>query len=345
MTPSDRVYSVLLHHSYPGKVPFTVYECMLEGFEYEEEITGMGVCIVKRTSSARIDYADVRWSSRPVIKDGINLNLNTVSTPAGDLTSLTQPAGFTAWTREHMFKSPDDYKKFAYLYGSMRITENYGALSGLVTLDREHPNYVVRDDIGLEPMQRIISDFGTAAFCIEWMDNRDEILRLYDILREKMAQIYPIVAESPFRFSNYGGNVTPEVIGRRVFEQYYLPVYAEACEVFHKAGKKIGVHFDADNRTIMDLIGNTGLDYIEAYDITSSPPIPEAEKYFKDKVLWLNWPSGRQLLSEEGIIGETKVIIASSGAKNRLIIGITEDIPKEIHRRNLRAIQTAIDEN
>ncbi|MDD4774531.1 MAG: hypothetical protein PHZ09_13160, partial [Eubacteriales bacterium] len=218
-----------------GKVPFTVYECMLEGFEYEEEITGMGVCIVKRTSSARIDYADVRWSSRPVIKDGINLNLNTVSTPAGDLTSLTQPAGFTAWTREHMFKSPDDYKKFAYLYGSMRITENYGTLSGLVTLDREHPNYVVRDDIGLEPMQRIISDFGTAAFCIEWMDNRDEILRLYDILREKMAQIYPIVAESPFRFSNYGGNVTPEVIGRRVFEQYYLPVYAEACEVFHKA--------------------------------------------------------------------------------------------------------------
>ena len=173
----------------------------------------------------------------------------------------------------------------------------------------------------------------------------DEIVKLYNILRDKMAEIYPIVAKSPFRFSNYGGNVTPEIIGRSVFEKYYLPVYAEACEVFHKEGKRIGVHFDADNKTIMDLIGSTDLDYIEAYDISMSPPISEAEKHFKNKVLWLNWPSGWQLRSEEEIIGNTKEIMASVGAKNRFIFGITEDIPKEIQRRNLRAIQTAIIES
>lgn len=345
MTPSERVYSVLLHNEFPDKVPFTVYECMLQGFPYEKEILDMGACIVRRISSARINCPNVKYSSHGFLKDGINFNQNFVSTPYGDLTSITQPAGFTTWTREHMFKSPDDYKKFAFLYNDMQISDNYGSLGELVKIDNEHPNFVIRDDIGLEPIQKIINDFGTNEFCYEWMDNRDEILKLYDILCKKMSQIYPIIAKSPFKFSNYGGNVTPEIIGRSVFENYYLPVYAEACEVFHKEGKKIGVHFDADNKTIMDLIGKTDLDYIEAYDLTMSPSIPEAEKYFKNKVLWLNWPSGWQLHTEDEIIRDTKNIIDSVGYKNRFIIGITEDIPYDIHKRNLQAILTAINES
>lgn len=344
MTPSERVYSVLLHHEFPDKVPFTVYECMLRNFPYEQEILDMGACIVQRISSARIGYPNVKFSSQEIIKNGIRCNSNTITTPYGVLTTLTQPAGFTTWTHEHMFKSPDDYKKLAFLYSDMYITDQYSALGEFVKLDNEHPHFVVRDDIGLEPIQKIINDFGTNEFCYEWMDNRDEILKLYDILCEKMSLIYPIAAKSPFKFSNYGGNVTPEIIGRNIFKNYYLPVYAEACEVFHKEGKKIGVHFDADNRTIMDLIGSTDLDYIEAYDLTCSPPIPEAEKFFAGKVLWLNWPSGWQLHSEEEIIEETKDIIRSVGHKNRFIIGITEDIPYNIHKRNLRAILTAVNE-
>jgi hypothetical protein len=344
MTPSERVYSVLLHGEMPDKVPFTVYECMLQGFPYEKEILDMGACIAKRISSAAIHYPNIKFSSRSVKKDGADHIEHIIRTPYGDLTMLTQPAGFTSWTMEHMFKTPDDYKKLAFFYGDMVITENYGSPSELYRLDREHPNFVIRDDIGLEPMQRLIYDFGTEAFCYEWMDNRDELLKLYDILCEKMRHIYPITAKSPFRFHNYGGNVTPEVIGRDVFERYYLPVYAEACDVFHREGKKIGVHFDADNTTIMDLIGGTDLDYIEAYDITCSPPIEEAERYFKNKVLWLNWPSGRQLLPVEEIISTTKEIISSVKNRNRFIIGITEDIPYDIHKRNLAAILTAINE-
>ncbi len=342
MTPKERVYSVLLRNEIPDKVPFTVYECMLQGFPYEREILDMGACIVKRISSARIHCPNVKYSSEAIVKDGINYNRNVISTPYGDLTSLTQPAGFTTWTREHLFKSPDDYKKFAFLYNDMQISDQYASLGEFVKLDEENPNFVIRDDIGLEPIQKMINDFGTMEFCYEWMDNRDEILKLYDILCGKMSQIYPIIAKSPFKFSNYGGNVTPEIIGRSVFENYYLPVYAEACEVFHREGKKIGVHFDADNKTIMDLIGSTSLDYIEAYDLTNSPSIPEAEKYFKGKVLWLNWPSGWQLHSENEIISDTKNIIESVGSKNRFIIGITEDIPYDIHKRNLQAILTAV---
>ncbi len=33
--------------------------------------------------------------------------------------------------------------------------------------------------------------------CIEWMDNRDEIFKLYDIIVENRRKIYPLVAESP----------------------------------------------------------------------------------------------------------------------------------------------------
>ena len=347
MTPAQRVYAVL-RGEIPDQVPFTVYEYLMDGFPFEQSLREQGACVVHRVSSARITYPNVQEFSETVYVDG-RKHIRTVRrTPYGDLTTLTEPAGLTSWTREHMFKTPDDYKKMAFLFSDMQVTSRYEELAEQVALDRAEQDVIFRDDIGLEPLQKIIDCMGTLEFCYEWMDNRDEILKLYSILRDKARLVYPIIAASPFRFSNYGGNVTPEIIGRDVFAEYYMPVYEEAAEVFRKyaalskSEKKLGVHFDADNTTIMDLIGQTPLDYIEAYDISMSPDVATAMGQWPDKILWLNWPSGWQCHSREGIIQDTKDIPDQAKDRSRFIIGITEDIPADIHERNLRAILQSI---
>jgi len=243
---------------------------------------------------------------------------------------------------EYMFKSPDDYKKLEFWVKDRIITENTNYAEAL-KIDREEQDIVVRNDIGLEPLQEIIRTMGTNEFCIEWMDNRDEILKLYDIICEQRRKAYEIVANSPFRFSNYGGNVTPVIIGREGFEKYYMPVYEEACEVFHKHGKKIGCHLDADNTVITDLVAQTNLDYIEAYDAGVGPSLEEASNIWPDKVIWLNWPSGWQYHSYEEIIADTKMLIDTMKDKQKLIMGVTEDIPNTIQERNLNAILDAVD--
>ena len=108
MTPAQRVYAVL-RGEIPDQVPFTVYEYLMDGFPFEQSLREQGACVVHRVSSARITYPNVQEFSETVYVDG-RKHIRTVRrTPYGDLTTLTEPAGLTSWTREHMFKTPDDY--------------------------------------------------------------------------------------------------------------------------------------------------------------------------------------------------------------------------------------------
>ena len=94
---------------------------------------------------------------------------------------------------------------------------------------------IFRAAFGLEPLQELISGgyLKMQDFCYEWMERRDEVLKLYDALVEKRRQVYRLVAESPAGHANYGGNVVPEIIGLGIFRKYYLPHYQEAAELFH----------------------------------------------------------------------------------------------------------------
>ena len=182
-------------------------------------------------------------------------------------------------------------------------------------------------------------------FCIEWMEHRDEILKLYDAIVEKRRKIYPLVAESPALHANYGGNVVPEIIAPETFEKYYVPHYNEAAEVMHKHGKLIGCHFDANCRLIAEAIGSTDLDYIEAF--TPAPDtdmtLSEARGAWPDKVLWLNFPSSVHLRPSADVEQFTVGLLNQVRNVNGLIVGITEDIPADRWQRNCQGIMSGLD--
>ncbi len=204
---------------------------------------------------------------------------------------------------------------------------------------------MVRDQLPLEPLQNLISShyMSTETFCIEWLENRDEVLRLCDAFAEVARRIYPIVADGPLEFCNYGGNVVPRVIGPDVFREHYLPHYNEAAEILHKKGKLIGSHLDADNTLIMDLVAQTELDYIEAYDPGMGPSLAEACAAWPGKTLWINYPSAWHLRPAAGVHDGAVQLIREAAPGNALLIGITEDVPEERWRENYKAIMDAID--
>ncbi|MCL5073199.1 MAG: hypothetical protein M1308_20270, partial [Actinobacteria bacterium] len=189
----------------------------------------------------------------------------------------------------------------------------------------------LRGDFGFEPLQELISGdyFSTEEFCIQWMDNRDEILRLYNAIVEIRRAAYKIAADSPLYFICYGGNVTPEIISPENFTKYYVPHYEEAAEILHKNGKVLGCHFDAKMKIFKDIIAKTSLDVIEAFtpypdtDMT----MKEARESWKNKVLWVNFPSSQHLAPPEKIARITEQII-DEGGPEMLLIGITEDVPE-----------------
>jgi hypothetical protein len=268
----------------------------------------------------------------------------TYTTPHGELSHVWEPVDFTSWRHEWLFKSPDDYKALLFFIQDTVVEPDYDRVSKLVADLGE--DFVVRDQLPLEPLQNLISSnyMSTEQFAIEWMDNRDEVMKLYEAFVEVARKIYPLVANGPLEFCNYGGNVIPMVIGPATFRDCYVPHYNEAAEVLHKKGKLIGTHLDADNTTIMELVAQTDLDYIEAYDPSISPSVAAARAAWPDKTLWINYPCSWHLWEEEKLRAGTRQLLKEAAPGDRFIIGITEDVPEERWRGNYRAIMDVIDE-
>jgi hypothetical protein len=145
--------------------------------------------------------------------------------------------------------------------------------------------------------------------------------------------------------ANYGGNVTPEIIGLENFEKYYVQHYNEAAEVMHKHGKLIGCHFDANCKLLSKAIAGTALDYIEAF--TPAPDtdmtLAEARRAWPNKVLWLNFPSSVHLRPDAEVEKTTIDLLNQAGNIDGLIMGITEDIPPDRWQNSCRAIMNGLE--
>jgi hypothetical protein len=323
-----------------------MYEGMIPQCTAEREMRNRGLCIVKRDAPVfKTHRPHVRISQQVYWEGERQMTRTLYETPVGDLTTLTEAAGFTSWRHERMFKTPEDYKTLLFLIQDEAYEPTYASFARAE--EEFGHDAIFRAGFGLEPLQSLISGmmFDTQTFCIEWMDHRDEILKLYRAIVENRRKIYPIVAESPALHANYGGNVVPEIIGLETFEQYYVQHYNEAAEVMHKHGKLVGCHFDANCRLFAEAIAGTGLDYIEAF--TPAPDtdmsLGEAREAWPGKVLWLNYPSSLHLGTDEEVEQATVDLLDEVDSVDGLIMGITEDIPAHRWQDSCRAIMDGLE--
>jgi len=339
MTPRESV-GIVLKGQVPNRTPFTIYESKLPRCLVERILRNQGMCIVQRNVPAYDTvWPNVKITSCRYTETGKEFTRTQYETPHGILYSISEDAGYTKWSHKKLFTSRDDYKALLFLIKDMQFIPNYKALAYAQEADGGESFF--RPYLALEPMQQLISeDMGTETFCTEWFDNQDEILKLYDALVAKRREVYPLCANAPALAFNYGGNVTPEILGVERFEKYYVPNYNEAADVLHKKGKLVGVHFDANCKLLAESIAKTRLDYIEAF--TPAPgtdmTLAEARGAWPDKILWINFPSVVHLETVEEVQRTTEELLRQIGSPERFIMGITEDIPENRWRETIPAI-------
>ena len=344
-TPKTRVEAAL-HGGHADVVPFTVYEYKLPQCELERELRSRGLCVVDRHVGVfRTHRPNCRMHQEVTWEDGKRFTRTYLETPAGTVSTLDEAADFTSWHHEKLFKTPDDYAAILALIKDERYEADY---ESFIRAERERGgDMILRAGFGLEPLQQLISSnvMKMEDFCIQWMDNRDEILKLYEAIVANRRKVYPLVAGSPAGHANYGGNVVPEIVSPEMFEEYYTPHYNEAAEIMHKHGKLIGSHFDDDCRHLAEVIGKTDLDYIEAF--TPAPDtdmtLAEGRDAWPDKVLWINYPSSVHLRTDDEVERFTVEMLSELESIDGLIVGITEDMPPERHLYSCKAIMDGLD--
>ena len=344
MTPRERVMTALSGGKV-DKVPFTMYERKIPQCTAEREMRNRGMCIVWRSSVHAVHRPNVKTTQQTYHQDGKRMVRTTHETPAGALTQVVEPVGFTSWQREYFFKGPDDYAALRSFFADEQYEANYGPFAEAQQALGE--DVVCRAGLGQLPMLQLMTGhmMSMQDFCMEWMDRRDEILALYEIIVANERKVYPIVAEGPAAFANCGGNVVPEVTGPDDFRRYFTPHIQEAAEAMHRHGKLIGCHLDANCGPHAECIAETDLDYIEAF--TPAPDtdmsLAEARAAWPDKVLWLNYPSSLHLRPDAEVADAAFEMLESLDRPDGVIMGITEDMPEGRWRDSCRAIMDGLD--
>ncbi len=345
LSPQKQVETAL-RGGFAGRIPFTMYEYAIAQTGMERELRNRGLCIVNRRIPVyKTVWNDVRETKFSSYENGKYLEKTILSTPVGEVSTVVEPAGFTLWRHEKFFKTREDYKVIKFILSHEHYIPDFEPW--LRAEKAAGGDVIFRAGIGLEPLQNFISGewMDMQDFCYEWMDSRDEILDIVGIVRENRRKAAAIVADSPALHANYGGNVTPEIIGKEVFDAYYVPCYNEVADIFHAKGKLLGCHFDANNRLIADSIAASELDYIEAF--TPAPDtdltLTEAREIWKDKVLWLNYPSSLHLKSDAEIEELTVAMFQDIPDHSGILMGITEDIPPERELYSCQAIMNGLD--
>jgi hypothetical protein len=344
MTPTERVLAVLRGERV-DKIPFTIYECMLPQCAVERQLRERGLCIVnRRYSVVSSESPNCVSETRQYTENGKPRVLTVTRTPVGEVSEIREPAGFTSWALTKLFKRPEDYEVLRYMVQDQRLRpshEEYVKAEKWLGED-----VILRGGVGLTPLHQImIAWMGVETFAVEWAERRDEILLLERLLRNKRSEAYPLLADSPITHANYGGNEVPEVMGPPRFAEFCVPLYNECAEIFHRKGKLLGSHLDGNNRPWAHLVAASGLDYVEAF--TPAPDtdmtLAEALAAWPDKVLWINFPSSLHVASVDRIRQAAREFVALGRETNRVIIGITEDIPEDRWQQNLLAIADVID--
>jgi len=319
MTPRERVLAVL-NGKRPDKVPFTIYESKIPQCAVERRLRNEGLCIVNNrlapafkveTPNCAVEECHYAEGGKPRIR-------TVIRTPIGELSSVREPAGFTFWTLERLFKGPEDYPVLKYYYRDHVLEPCYEEY--LRSEKMMGDDIILRPNLALTPLHDImVMMMGVEVFAEEWRQRRDEVLDLEATMREAHDRMYRLLAASPMTHANYGGNETPEVMGPPRFKEFVIPLYERCATVFHEKGK-----FTPSPDTDMTL--------------------EEALDAWPDKVLWINFPSSMHLADIERIKQTTREIVALAHETNRVIIGITEDIPEDRWQENLLAISEVINE-
>ncbi len=343
MTSNEQI-NCILKGEIPDYTPLHARPRMIPTGDEGEKIKDLGWSIGASNPTYSIQYIDIDIEKHHFEEKGQAYVKMTYHTPKGDLSTVSQVYQHGGlYNVEHIFKDVKDYVSLLALIESIKYIPSYHDYSNLE--EKIGDTGYVWAWLGYDPMHEImVKMMSVERFSYEWMDNRKNILELYEILFQKHKEMYNIALDSPAQMIVYGGNIQSKIVSPKFFREYYMPTYMDIGEKLHDKGKLLGNHWDGAVGSLKDLIAQSPIDVLEGF---CPPPdgdisIKEALAIWPDKILSMNFPSGLQYKSEDEITMAAKAFIDEAGSGRRFMISLTEDFPLDYTNKLFVGIAKAI---
>ena len=235
------------------------------------------------------------------------------------------------WVAEHAIREPRHFRAVGYIFSHLRVepqTSGYLALRERVG-DR---GIVVAVASGNAcPVQHIMAELmSTEQFFYALHDCPAEIEQLAEAMEPFYDRVKVIAAASPAEVILLGSNYDDSITHPVFFRKYILPALRDYAGELHRRGKYLLTHADGENRRLLPLYLEAGLDVAESvcpYPMTRCRLEEILEAFAGRITVWGGIPSvllcsGSASFEQFRIFADA--VVDRFGHHGRLILGVSD---------------------
>lgn len=294
---------------------------------------------------------------REVKKEGDATHV-TYHTPIGSVSctyiyteEMKRAGASITWITEHIIKEPKDYKIVGYIFKNIKVHPDYENYKEYQNKVGDKGFAAAFANLSASPMHHIMKEFLDATtFYLEMYDHPKEMQALCEDMEPYFDQVFRVLAESPAEVIFSGANYDEMITYPPFFRDHIMPHLQRLADLLHPKGKLLLCHCDGENKGLLDLIPESGMDIAEA--ICPQPmtkvTISEVKKAFKGKVtIFGGIPSVALLeesMSDEEFEKFMENLFREIAPGDRFILGVSDTTPPDAKFDRLLRITEMVEE-
>jgi hypothetical protein len=239
-----------------------------------------------------------------------------------------------SWIAEHVIKGPEDYKVVGYIFRNMKLLPAYESFLSYQEHAGDKGFAAAWASPSAGPMHHIMKHLiDMTDFYLEMYDHPSELRQLCEDMEPYFDQLMKINAESPAEVIHFGGNYDEMITYPPLFREHLMPYLQKFSDLLHSKGKLLLSHCDGENKGLLELITESGIDIAEAVcpHPMTKVTIAEVKKAFRGKVtIFGGIPSVALLeeaMSDEEFDSFMKRLFREISPGDRFILGVSDTTP------------------
>ncbi len=290
-------------------------------------------------------------------KEG-DATLVTYHTPIGSVSckyiyteEMKRAGASITWITEHVIKEPRDYKIVGYIFKNMKIIPDYNNYLEFQRKVGDKGFAAAFANLSASPMHHIMKEFLDATkFYLEMFDHPKEMEGLCEDMEPYFDQIFKVLADSPAEVIFSGANYDEMITYPPFFRDHIMPHLQKLADILHPKGKLLLCHCDGENKGLLDLIPESGMDIAEAFcpQPMTKVTISEAKSALKGKVtIFGGVPSVillEESMSDKDFEKFMKKLFQEIAPGDRFILGVSDTTPPDAKFERLFRITEMVQE-
>lgn len=289
--------------------------------------------------------------------DGENY-YTTIKTKAGDVTThavLTEEMKKNGisypFVKSHPIKSLDDFEAVAQVFEHLEVIPTPNEYKKFQKRIGDSGLAVAAGVISASPMHIILHGLMPMLdFFMAWGEHRDSLKMLAQRIEPFFDTVLNAVVQCDAETVFWGANYDQNTTWPPFFKDEIAPWLAKVSKRLHEEGKLLLTHTDGENKSLLPLYPTCGIDVAES--VCPSPmtksSLREIRKGMGSRTaVWGGIPS--IVLLDAHMKGDEfeqylNTLFREIGAGEKLILGVSDNIPPEVNLSRLENIRNRIDQ-